>query len=499
MKLILIVLAVLLLAAGTGPATPASSAGFGSPDIEAIDSYVEREMRISRIPGLALGIIKDGNIVYLQGYGQADRERTVTPQTPFTIGSLSKSFTAVAAMQLVEEGLLDLDSPVNSYLRWFTMQGEYDAAEITVRHLLVQTSGIPTMAGVQAITEKDPGSLEQEVKALGEERLAHPPGEAFLYSNANYQILGLIIDTLTENGYSGHIRNEIFEPLQMNRSFLSVEEGNAAGMAAGHIRKLGFSVPSDVMYLENSLAAGFIISSAEDMCRYLLMHMGDGSYGDTVLLSEKSAAELHRPGSVPDGPGDYAMGWLVQNSGDDTIILHDGSTQGFNAAMAFSPAEQWGVVVLTNASGMIELPAGPISLGIAEFLRGNEPGGNSRLPVLIYLVVLFFIPVMIVLAAISAVRLPARWGRKIKETRPSGFFAVAGRVVFPVLMELSVPFLVFILIPGGAGFPVWNLLALFHPDLVYGLFILAALLLVKALLRIYLYLKLNFLTEPPAG
>lgn len=97
---------------------------------EAIDSYIEKEMQISSIPGLSLGIIQNGEIIYLQGYGKAGTNLQVSANTPMVIGSLSKSVTAVAVMQLVEDGKIELDSPLQSYLPWFTMQGEYDPADV---------------------------------------------------------------------------------------------------------------------------------------------------------------------------------------------------------------------------------------------------------------------------------------------------------------------------------------------------------------------------------
>jgi len=486
MTKIIIVLASFLLVTG------ASSIGAASAeelDTDAIDAYIESEMRASRLPGLALGIIQDGEIVYLKGYGSAGRGEPVTPETPFIIGSLSKSFTAVAVKQLVEAGKLELDAPVQGYLPWFTMAGDYDPGEITVRHLLVQTSGIPNLAGVTTLAEDSARSLEQEVRDLNATALEHRPGEAYIYSNANYLILGLLIEEVTGRSYSDPVRSEILDPLDMGNSYLSRQEGEAGEMAAGHVRWFGFTSETDVQYLESSLPAGFIISSAEDMCNYLLMHLNQGHYGGVEVLSKESVETMYQPGAATD-EGGYAMGLLKRKAGDTTIMNHDGSTQGFNAAMAFSPEEQWGVVVLTNTSGQIEIPAGAITMGVADFLMGNELQNNSRLPFVIYLVLVFVIMALLALAIRSIIILPRKWGQKLKATRPRGFFSLIWRVALPVLLELLVPFMILFYIPAGAGFPVWQLLALFHPDLVYGLLLLAVVMLFKALWRSYLAVKL---------
>jgi len=491
-KIILLFMAACFVITGPGLVVQSAPA---LPGTDAIDAYIENEMRISRIPGLALGIVQNGKIVYLQGYGRANGDRAVTAQTPFIIGSVSKSFTALAAMQLVEEGNLELDAPVRQYLPWFTMAGKYDPGQITVRHLLVQTSGIPHGAGVTTLAASSTATLEEEVRALSEVVLENPPGKAYIYSNANYLILGLIIDTVTEQGYAGHVRSKIFEPLQMNNSFLTQEDGEAAGMASGHVRWFGFPAATTVQYLDNSLAAGFIISSAEDMCRYLLMHLGEGSYNNRQIISRESAAEMRKPGPVKEDQSDYAMGLVVRSENEFTVIQHDGATQGFNSGMAFSPEEQWGVVVLTNTSGQLELPAHPIALGVTEFLRDGEPGEISRFPVVIYIAVLALVLAMLVLAVRSMILLPRRWAVKLKKNRPRGFFSVLGRVVLPIVIELFVPFFIFIYLPTVAGFPLWQLMALFHPDLVYGLLGLAVLMLIKALWRGCLAYKISAVTN----
>ena len=460
-------------------------------DTDAIDKYIQNEMRISNIPGLALAVAKDGEIVYMKGYGSSGGNQPVTARTPFIIGSLSKSLTAVAAMQLVEEGDLELDQPVQNYLPWFTMGGDYNPADITIRHLLEQTSGIPNAAGNTTMAEGSDTTIEQEIRAMSEIHLENPPGETFIYSNANYIILGLVIETVADQSYSEYIRANLFEPLRMNDSYLSKEEGEAAGMSAGHIKWFGFPVAVDVQYLNNSLSAGFIISSAEDMGRYLMMHLAEGSFEGSTVLSTPGTAELHRPGVMIDENNHYAMGLIVRAENEAPVIMHDGATQGFNAGMAFSPEEQWGVVILSNMTSLIEMPTMNITLGVTEILSGSVPEASSRLPSIAYLVGLAVIIGLLVLTIRSIFIFPQRLPERIKESRTQGFLRRFSRIFFISLLELSVSVFVFIIIPAGAGFPVWQLLALFHPDLVYGLLILSILLLIKALWRIYLTVRLT--------
>ena len=460
-------------------------------DNESIDTFIKEEMRTSRIPGLALGIVKNGEIAYLKSYGHAGNGRNLTPQTPFLIGSLSKSFTAVATMQLAEADLLNLDAPVREYLPWFEMAGDYDVSTMTVRHLLVQTSGIPWEAGLSTLADDSSLALEEEIRALKDIALAHPPGEQYIYSNTNYNILGLIIEKVSEQGYMAHVENDIFKPLEMQDSYLSKNDGIDGGMSEGHLKWFSFPVATDIQYLDNSLAAGFIISSAEDMSRYLLMHLGEGSYNQSIILSKAGAAELHTPGKVADGESEYSMGLVVREVEGASLVMHDGATQGFNSGMIFSPKDQWGVVVLTNFAGQLELPAMGIALGVADIMQGISPETDSRTRKMVYLGLLTLMIILIAFTIRSIILLPKKWAVNIKENRPRGFFPVFGRIVLPAGLELLVAYLIFIFIPAGAGFSVWSLFTLFHPDLVYSLLLLAALLLIKALWRIYLLFRIR--------
>src|SRR5215216_3548174 len=162
---IILLACLICLASSTALASPPQAA---DPDFAAIDKFIEKEMQVQRIPGLDLGLVQGDQIVHLKGFGIADPSgRAVTPQTPFIIGSLSKSFTALAVMQLVEEGKVELDAPVQRYIPWFRVADEAASAQITVRDLLNQTSGIPTAAGLTYMYKGDSSkaALEKEVRA----------------------------------------------------------------------------------------------------------------------------------------------------------------------------------------------------------------------------------------------------------------------------------------------------------------------------------------------
>src|SRR6266540_4335097 len=226
-------LAVCLTAARAG-AAPAPSPR-ASPDFAAIDAYVESQMREQRIPGLALGIVQGDQIVHLKGFGVADPSgRAVTPQTPFQIASISKSFTALAVVQLVEAGKVDLDAPVQRYLPWFRVADPDASARITVRHLLTHTSGLRDQSEEFTSRDASDGALEKAVRALRTVPSAQPGGQAFQYANINYSVLGLIVQTVAGQSYEDYVQAHVLAPLEMTDSYTSPLEARRHGLATGH-------------------------------------------------------------------------------------------------------------------------------------------------------------------------------------------------------------------------------------------------------------------------
>lgn len=448
-------------------------------DKSAIDDYIKNEMDQFKIPGLALGIIYNGQIEYVKGYARGEK-LAIEPHTPFIIGSLSKSLTAVAIMQLAEAGIIDLDQSLNTYIPWLTLGAEYDNP-LTARHLLLQTSGLPLAAGLSELTTSSLITLEEEVRALEDIALANAPGVRFEYSNANYLLLGYLIEKVTNQSYAEYMQQEIVEPLQMKNTFFSQEEALENGLAKGYIKKLGFPVAVEVQYLANSLAAGFIISSAEDMLNYLSMHLKQGEFAAREVLSSQQLSELYQVGTVKEGSTDYAMGLISFDHIGADALYHDGSTQGYNSAFVFSPQEQWAVVVLTNLGSMIELSAGRIALSIADFLRGANLEPSTRLNSSIYLMALLILALLLFLILRSIIVLLQR------KTLKKGWV-----LYLAFFIELMASLFIFILFPRGAGFPVWRLLSLYHPDLVYAFLIIGALLLFKALIRGLFILQKRF-------
>ena len=228
------------------------------PDLAAIDRYVRSEMDAQRIPGLALGIVHGDRIVHVQGFGEADKSgRQVTPETPFLIGSVTKSFTALAIMQLSEAGRVQLDAPVQRYLPWWRVADPDASTQITVRHLLYQVSGLSKATGNAYATSGDThdSALEDRVRALRDAELTEPVGTTWQYSNANYWTLGMIVQAVSGQSYETYVQQHIFDPLQMGNSYTSRTEAVQHGLPTGHRYWYGFPVASELPFDRGGLGS----------------------------------------------------------------------------------------------------------------------------------------------------------------------------------------------------------------------------------------------------
>jgi CubicO group peptidase (beta-lactamase class C family) len=340
----------------------------------AIDDYVERQTQASRVPGLALVVVDGRRIVHARGFGRAAPDgRAATPDTPFALGSLSKSFTALAVMQLVEAGRLELDAPAVRYVPWFRTTDEERSRRITLRHLLHHTSGIPQRADCSFL---EPDAVAR-VRCLARTRLARDPGGAFEYANPNYTLLGLAVEAASGQRFEDYVESRVFAPLHMTHSFASRDE--TAGLAVGH--QLWFGWPLAARRPPAAGAAeGGLVSCANDVGRYLLALSNGGALEGARVLSA-GGVELLLRGGVATRPGQaYAMGWYRRPLGGVPSVSHGGSTPGFGAFAAWLPDAGFGLALLCNSYGVAlgaDTPA-RIATGVARLLAGREAPRVSR-------------------------------------------------------------------------------------------------------------------------
>lgn len=334
-------------------------------DERAIDSFIEAQMRELKIPGLAVAIVRGDQIETIRGYGTADDAgRPVTPQTPFLVASFSKSITALGIMQLVEDGKINLDAPVQTYLPWFQAADTAASAKITVRHLLHQTSGFSESEGYERNLERNQAedALETSVRALRRARLSAAPGERFEYSNTNYDVLGLLIQTVSGEPYETYIEENIFAPLQMKNAFTSLDDARAGGVSSGYINFFGQTLNYDrfMPYARAVVPSAGLFASAEDMAHYLYAQLNQGrAPGGESVLSPAGMDELHTPGARISDQVSYAMGWTLfpfkqaaaagqPDGAVPSALSHGGEWANFKALMVFIPERQVGVAILMN-------------------------------------------------------------------------------------------------------------------------------------------------------
>jgi CubicO group peptidase (beta-lactamase class C family) len=434
---------------GSGQASPSLQS---ETDFAAIDAYVTEQVNNLGIPGLALGIVQDGQIAHLQGFGVADSSgRAVTPQTPFYLGSVTKPFTALAVMQLVEAGQIDLDEPVQTYLPWFELADKEASAKITVRHLLNQTSGMSTRDGNLFWTDQQ--GMEAAVRGLDNIQLTQPVGATWQYNNFNYIISGLIVEVVSGQSYADYVTEYIFEPLEMRHSYASRELALADGLSEGHMFMFGRGFRDERVRSPAALPTGFLIASAEDLTHFALAQLDDGRYGESEILSPQGIAAMHAP-AVPKGNSYWGIGWDVNTWEGLPVVSRVGDNGNFHATLILLPESDQGTVLLANASGFehrISEVVDRIAVGVLNLLNG-KPAAPVSVPFIMHFLywAVLLTPLLQILGIVFVWRRRHRlktWG-----------------VILTVVLNLAVVF--FILSLSQNEMPLRSLLV-FHPELGY--------------------------------
>ena len=416
-----------------------------NPDLAGIDAYIEKEMREVHIPGLALGIVHNDEVVHLRGFGEAGPGgRVVTSQTPFILASSSKSFTALAIMQLVESGKIDIDAPVGRYLTAFRVADEEASARITIRHLLHHTSGLPENSAFGPMLSNDIGdeALSDRVRALEDVQLSHGVGAVFEYTDANYDVLGLVVQTVSGQSYESYVTEHVFAPLGMRHSYTNQLDAQRNGLATGHRSWFGYPRPFEAPYSRGAMPSSYLISSAEDVTHFLSMQLNGGRYEGRAVVSPEGVAAMHAP-AIRQGTRDifYGMGWESRSVGGVPVVRHDGTNANFYADMALNLKDRWGVVILTNFDSL-NLNGGRLqglSSGVISMLRGEAPPEvpTPHHPLLAAATLLVaVVTVLMVVGIVRSVVLLRRW-RSRPESRPRGRRAMGLRVGLPLIANLG--------------------------------------------------------------
>jgi len=335
-------------------------------DTEAIETRIIETLARDRIPGAAIAIVTGTEVLFLRTFGRDGRGAPVTEETIFRLGSMSKAFTALVAMRLVERGEVSLDTEVETLLPEVTA---FVGSGATLRHLLQHTSGLPTRLP-QADSSAD---LSEHIASLHQTARVAASGTEHIYTSANYLVAARMLELASGDDFKNLLRHEVLEPLGFSQSMPSSNNEHAP---VGHRRWALWPVPYHPSEERGRLATASLTATVPDMARFLQFQLGDGQWKARSLLSPAGLAAMHAGTAEGDGFR-YALGWRDGSLRGARAVWHGGLLPDHQGMMVMLPDEGVGIVVLLNASSTLPLPARPVShrltVDIAEMVLGERP------------------------------------------------------------------------------------------------------------------------------
>jgi putative ATP-binding cassette transporter len=320
-----------------------------------MNALVNRIMEEDNIPGVSVVIVQGNETVFAKGYGitSINNPQPVDEKTIFTLASVSKSFTALGVLLLRDEGMLDIDKPVVYYLPDFSMANKEDSDKITVRQLLTHTSGIGGSMAEPLGYFDGPHAMSEMVADLGGLTLNNHPGDTFQYSNLNYFLLGAVVEAASGQLFEDYMQEAVFTPLGLTRTTLKPEQAEEWGSAYGHQPVFGQIVERSMPVYRSATPAGWVMSNATDMSRWLELFLNEGSLDGNQLIKSETIKEMLTPATFYKKDGNligYGMGWLINtDSNGITRMWHGGDSPSFLADMIILPDYEVGVAVMVNS------------------------------------------------------------------------------------------------------------------------------------------------------
>ncbi|WP_223192896.1 serine hydrolase domain-containing protein [Paenibacillus sedimenti] len=413
-----------------------------------IDEYMNRSMKANHIEGASLAIANNEEIFYAKGYGTFADGQSVTGDTPFPIASLSKSFTALAVLQLADKGRIDLDAAYASYFSELSPR-DPRVRDITVRHLLNQTSGLNDKINPDMTRTPQFQSLHEAKRLLNEVQLAHDPGTTYSYHNPNYVLLANLVESVSGERFSDYLNHHVFKPLGMYNTF-SVSttqqiDGNEA-IPSGHYLILGRSVSrSEPLWFVDGEAG--IVSTAEDMSRWMLAQYRGH------LLSPALMKQYHSAGAISP----YGIGWLADQDETGRTISHSGIFWTYKSEEMVYLDEQMGIAVMFNSGLNAFVNYSAFIDGITDIMRGEKPETSFLNGRNMEMIMIALILATLVWGLYAYIRIRRR---KKRLTTGKLILITVGRLI-PILILLSLsPLVTFI--GGGRVLPwfgIWTTLS----------------------------------------
>lgn len=400
---------------------PARASSDAVPELDGpAASYVADYVDRHGLPGVAYAVLKDGDTVTLGGAGG------VSADTPMAVASVSKPITAFAVLQLVDRGLVELDSPVTDYLASFSVRGT-EPDDITVRMLLDHTSGLPNPLIVPSA-----GVLATDVEHIAEVTAASAPGTSYLYSNLNYRALAYLVEVVSGQPFDTYLHDQVFDPLGMHDTVSVMSAADSAVFDSGHVTAYGTSIRIPEM-ARDVVGSGGVISTARDMSRWLAMQQRGGTTaeGDRLL----SAALVDESHTAQPNAGTYGLGWQHTSTAEPPRVGHDGALTRSGARIDLVPSSGYGTVVLLDSYTPTFQHPFEISTGLIELTEGRVPAPGAPVATIIDLV----LAGLTVLVVVRGVRRSDRWSarraglpvwRFVLRQLPQAVMPVAAGVLF---------------------------------------------------------------------
>ena len=330
------------------------------------DEFVAQALKDWKVPGVAVAVVRGDKVILAKGYGyrDIDKKLPVTPNTLFSIGSITKSFTVTTLGMEIDEGKMDWDKPVREYLPGFRLFDPGLTEQLTMRDLVTHRSGLPRHDLVWYTSDFSRDDLIRRLQYLEPNK---PLRSVFQYNNLMFMTAGYIAGQLDSKSWEDAVKARILVPLGMNGTTYSYKDSEKSGdfslgYRKGNDLKMEVKqIPFDPRCPDRCAMgpAGEINSSSADMSKYLLFHMNQGKFGGKQLLSASNSVQMQTPQMVIEGSPDYkeftetsyGMGFFLSGYRGHKQVEHGGNIDGFSAELAFLPEDKIGVVVLTNLDG----------------------------------------------------------------------------------------------------------------------------------------------------
>jgi len=324
--------------------------------ITLLDLWIDEQLAYQQLPGLALGVVYDQQLIWAKGYGFSDLEQqtAVSPSTLFRIGSVTKVFTATAILQLRDAGKLSLDDPITRHLPEFEIQKPFpDAPAITIWNLLTHTAGLPREGAFPYWTDHEFPTRDELVAATASQTLIYSPGTQYKYSNLGVSLLGAIIERVSAQSYQDYVTEHIFKPLGMTSSSVDPTIEQSASLAKAYMRRRpdGSRQAMDYYEVRGMAAMGSIVSTIEEMAKFAALNTRQGnSTADGEILTTRTMREMHRPQWVYSSwSSAMGLGFRIAPRDGVNTVSHGGWIGDHRAHLLMVPDKKLAVVALTNA------------------------------------------------------------------------------------------------------------------------------------------------------